>query len=93
VLVDDVASTGRTLEEATLGLARFEPASISVLVTHALFVGDAQERLRRAGVSNIWTENSEKFVPCDDPCEVSLLPFRYSFMSPIEADQCNFSTP
>jgi len=58
VLVDDVASTGRTLEEATLGLARFEPASISVLVTHALFVGDAQERLRRAGVSNIWSTDA-----------------------------------
>jgi len=58
VLVDDVASTGRTLEEATLGLARFEPASISVLVTHALFVGDAQERLRRAGVSHIWSTDA-----------------------------------
>ena len=58
VLVDDVASTGRTLEEATLGLAHFEPASISVLVTHALFVGDAQERLRRAGVNHIWSTDA-----------------------------------
>ena len=58
VLVDDVASTGRTLEEATLGLARFEPASVSVLVTHALFAGDAQERLRRAGVSHIWSTDA-----------------------------------
>jgi len=58
VLVDDVASTGRTLEEATLGLARFEPASISVLVTHALFVGDAHERLRRAGVSHVWSTDA-----------------------------------
>jgi ribose-phosphate pyrophosphokinase len=58
VLVDDVASTGRTLEEATLGLVRFEPASISVMVTHALFVGDAQERLRRAGVSHIWSTDA-----------------------------------
>jgi len=58
VLVDDVASTGRTLEEATLALASFEPASISVLVTHALFVGDAQERLHRAGVSHIWSTDA-----------------------------------
>ena len=58
VLVDDVASTGRTLEEATLGLARFEPASISVLVTHALFVGDAEERLRRAGVGHVWSTDA-----------------------------------
>ena len=58
VLVDDVASTGRTLEEATRGLSRFEPASISVLVTHALFVGDAQARLHRAGVSHIWSTDA-----------------------------------
>jgi ribose-phosphate pyrophosphokinase len=58
VLVDDVASTGRTLEAATLTLARFEPASISVLVTHALFVGDAQERLHQAGVSHIWSTDA-----------------------------------
>ena len=58
VLIDDIASSGRTLEEAALGLLRFEPASISVLVTHALFVGDAQERLRRAGVSHIWSTDA-----------------------------------
>ena len=58
VLVDDIASTGCTLEEATLGLAHFEPASISVLVTHALFMGDAQERLHRAGVSHIWSTDT-----------------------------------
>jgi ribose-phosphate pyrophosphokinase len=58
VLVDDVASTGRTLEAATLGLSRFDPASISVLVTHALFAGDAQERLHRAGVSHIWSTDA-----------------------------------
>jgi ribose-phosphate pyrophosphokinase len=58
VLVDDVASTGHTLEAATRALARFDPASISVLVTHALFVGDAQERLHRAGVSHIWSTDA-----------------------------------
>jgi len=58
VLVDDVASTGRTLEEAALALACFEPASISVLVTHALFVGDALLRLQRAGIKNIWSTDA-----------------------------------
>jgi ribose-phosphate pyrophosphokinase len=58
VLVDDVASTGRTLEEASRALAPFKPASISALVTHALFVGDAQERLRLAGVSHIWSTDT-----------------------------------
>ncbi len=55
VLVDDVASTGKTLLEAVQLLKAHEPASISVLVTHALFVGDALQELRQAGVANIWS--------------------------------------
>ena len=58
VLVDDVASTGRTLEAAAKVLGRQDPASISVLVTHALFVGDAVERLRDLGVGHIWSTDS-----------------------------------
>lgn len=58
VLVDDVASTGRTLEAAARALREQQPASISVLVTHALFVGDAMERLRQAGVKDIWSCDS-----------------------------------
>jgi ribose-phosphate pyrophosphokinase len=58
VLVDDVASTGCTLEETALALADFEPKSISVLVTHAFFINDAQDRLRQAGVSHIWSTDS-----------------------------------
>lgn len=58
VLVDDVASTGHTLEQAARELARFQPASISVLVTHALFVGDAEERLRKVGIGHIWSTDA-----------------------------------
>jgi len=58
VLLDDVASTGRTLEVAARELESHAPASISVLVTHALFVGDAQQRLAAAGVENIWSCDS-----------------------------------
>ena len=58
VLVDDVASTGKTLLEAAKALAEYQPASISVLVTHALFVDDAMEQLRQAGVTNIWSCDS-----------------------------------
>jgi len=58
VLVDDIASTGCTLEAAAIALAGYKPASISVLVTHALFAGDAIERLRAAGVDNIWSCDS-----------------------------------
>ncbi len=55
VLVDDVASTGRTLEAAATELVPHRPASISVLVTHALLHGDAHQRLQRAGIERIWS--------------------------------------
>lgn len=58
VLVDDVASTGRTLERTALALAPLGPASVSVLVTHALFVDDALPRLQRAGVTAVWSCDS-----------------------------------
>ncbi len=58
VLVDDVASTGRTLLGAAEQLKPHGPASISVLVTHALFVGDALESLCDAGIDNIWSCDS-----------------------------------
>ena len=58
VLVDDVASTGRTLEAACRELKPYKPASISVMVTHALFVGDAVEKIKLAGANNIWSCDS-----------------------------------
>jgi ribose-phosphate pyrophosphokinase len=58
VLVDDVASTGYTLEQTARAVSAFAPASLSVLVTHALFVDDALQRIRGAGVENIWSSDS-----------------------------------
>lgn len=58
VLVDDIVSTGRTLEAASEQLGTHQPASITVMVTHALFVGDAQERIRGAGADEIWSCDS-----------------------------------
>jgi ribose-phosphate pyrophosphokinase len=58
VIVDDVASTGRTLEVLARELNRRRPASLSVAVTHALFFGDALDRLGRAGVSRVWSTDS-----------------------------------
>lgn len=58
VLVDDMASSGHTLEVAAKLLQPYQPVSVSVLVTHALFSGDALERLRAAGVENIWSCDS-----------------------------------
>jgi len=70
VLVDDVASTGKTLERAALQLQRRKVRSIDVLVTHALFVEDACERLAQAGVDNIWSCDS---IPHPSNC-LSLAP-------------------
>jgi ribose-phosphate pyrophosphokinase len=58
VLVDDVASTGQTLAEAARQLKQHGAKSISVLVTHALFVDDALDRLRLAGVDGIHSTDS-----------------------------------
>jgi ribose-phosphate pyrophosphokinase len=58
VLVDDVASTGRTLATAADLLREAGAASIGVLVTHALFVGDAEAELRAAGVGEIFSTDS-----------------------------------
>ncbi|MFC1603295.1 ribose-phosphate diphosphokinase, partial [Pseudomonadota bacterium] len=58
ILLDDVASTGRTLEATALALQAYKPASISAVVTHALFVNDALERLKKAGVDQVWSTDS-----------------------------------
>lgn len=58
IIVDDIASTGRTLEQTVKQLLPQEPSSISVMVTHAFFVDDAIERLRALGVTNIWSSDS-----------------------------------
>lgn len=58
VLVDDIVSTGHTLAETARQLSAHGPASISVLVTHALFVDGALARLRAAGVDVICSTDS-----------------------------------
>lgn len=55
VIVDDMASTGKTLLAVVNSLAKFSPVSISILVTHALFVDDAMAALHAANVTNIWS--------------------------------------
>ncbi len=57
VLLDDLASTGRTLIAAADGLLAMGAASVDVAVTHALFVGDALKQLREAGVRHVWSTN------------------------------------
>ncbi len=58
VFVDDMVSTGHTLAEAVRQLSGHHPASVSVLVTHALFSGDALARLTAVGVNHICSTDS-----------------------------------
>ncbi len=58
VLVDDMASTGHTLAATAAALHPLAPRSISVMVTHGLFVDSALERLAAAGIDRIWSSDS-----------------------------------
>lgn len=55
VLLDDVASSGRTLAVAAKQLLEAGAASVDVAVTHALFAEDALPIIRAAGVRHVWS--------------------------------------
>jgi ribose-phosphate pyrophosphokinase len=55
VLLDDVASSGRTIAGAARLLLEAGAQSVDVAVTHALFAGDALEVIHQAGVGRIWS--------------------------------------
>jgi ribose-phosphate pyrophosphokinase len=57
VLLDDVASTGRTLAAAARGALAAGATSVDVAVTHALFVGDALAQVQAAGVRQVWSSD------------------------------------
>ena len=58
VLLDDIASSGRTLVQASRLLLEAGARSVDVAVTHALFAGDAEQVIRSAGVRHIWSTDS-----------------------------------
>lgn len=58
VIVDDMASTGRTMVAAAESVLAGSPASVSLIVTHALFAGDAEERIRASGIDHLWSTDS-----------------------------------
>ncbi|WP_374437553.1 ribose-phosphate diphosphokinase [Inhella sp.] len=57
VLLDDVASTGGTLALAARLALAAGAAALDVAVTPARFVGDAEARVRAAGVDQIWSSD------------------------------------
>lgn len=58
LLIDDIASTGRTLISAAIKIAACNPASISAIVTHALFVDSVIIEMQAAGIKNIISTDS-----------------------------------
>jgi ribose-phosphate pyrophosphokinase len=58
VLLDDMASTGRTLMGSAREALERGATSVDVAVTHALFNGDALPKLREAGVRHVWSSNA-----------------------------------
>jgi ribose-phosphate pyrophosphokinase len=58
IIVDDVASSGQTLAVAAKKCLIKKAKHVDVLVSHALFVSDAKQRLKEAGVRNTWSTDS-----------------------------------
>jgi len=58
VIVDDMASTGRTIALAAQQLKQQGAAEVHALVTHALFMGDAKDYLKKHGVDDFWSTDS-----------------------------------
>ena len=58
VLIDDIASTGKTLSTCTALIRKQQVKSVSALLTHALFTHETEIMLGEAGIDNIWSTDS-----------------------------------
>ncbi|WP_333874851.1 ribose-phosphate diphosphokinase [Methylobacter sp.] len=58
IIIDDMASTGRTIAKAAGLLQAAGNKEIYAVVTHALFCGDAYEHILESGVKTIWSTDS-----------------------------------
>ena len=58
VLVDDVISSGETIAITSQACLKRGAKSVDVLVTHPLFAEGAIERLREAGIGEVWSTDS-----------------------------------
>jgi ribose-phosphate pyrophosphokinase len=53
VIFDDVISAGKSMEETVKFVKERRPKEIIVAITHALYLGDARERILKSGASRI----------------------------------------
>jgi len=59
IIVDDMASTGRTLAKASrLLLNTHQVKQVYAVITHPLFCDDAEQHIMQAGVKEIWSTDS-----------------------------------
>jgi ribose-phosphate pyrophosphokinase len=77
VLIDDLASTGRTLVAAARLALSAGASSVDVAVTHALFFGNALAELRAADIGRVWSTDC---VPHESNV-VSVVPLLASALS------------
>ena len=58
ILIDDMISTGGSIVKAAQFLKKQKCRNIYAACTHALLIGDAEKRIRKAGVSKIISTNT-----------------------------------
>lgn len=58
IIIDDMASTGRTLAKATQLLKNRGAGNVYAVITHPLFCGDAEQHMLSAGIKEIWSTDS-----------------------------------
>ena len=58
ILVDDIISTGSSIIKATQFLKKQKCKRVFVACTHGLFVGDAESKIKKAGVAQIISTNT-----------------------------------
>ncbi len=58
ILVDDMISTGGSIVKAAEHLKRQKCSKIYATCTHALLIGDAEQRIKKAGVTRIVSTNT-----------------------------------
>ncbi len=65
VVVDDIVSTGGTLAKAIEALYRAGAAKVYAIISHALLVGNAVDKLEQSGIEMLITANTIKhtYVP------------------------------